>query len=339
MPNLIERSVTLKHFCLNKTALSWFVALAATLPVPAAGQAQSYPDKPIRLISPFPPGGGTDLMGRIIGQQFTRSWGQQVIVENKPGANGTIGSEFVAKAAPDGYTLLVGTMGTHGINASLYRKLPYDTVNDFAPITALITSPMLLLVHPSMPARSVREFIALAKTRPGQITFSSAGTGSVGHLAGELLNAIAQVKLVHIPYRGSGPATIDLLSGQVQAMLGSPAATFNYVKAGRVRALAVTSIKRTAFMPDIPTLAEAGLRDYDVTTWYGFWAPARTPKVIVQKLHAEVVRMLALPETRQHLATQALEPLGNTPEEFALQIKTELAKWARVAANAAITPE
>jgi tripartite-type tricarboxylate transporter receptor subunit TctC len=198
---------------------------------------------------------------------------------------------------------------------------------------------MMLLVHPSIPARSVREFIALAKARPGQITFSSAGTGSVGHLAGELLNSVAQIKLVHVPYRGSGPATIDLLSGQVQAMLGSPAATFNYVKAGRARALAVTSIKRTAFMPEVPTLAESGLRDYDVTTWYGFWAPARTPKPIVQKLHAEVVRMLALPEIRQQLATQALEPLGNTPEEFALQIKSELAKWARVAAGAAIAPE
>ena len=317
------------------------IILVATITLVLHGPAcaQNYPEKPIRLISPFPPGGGTDLMGRLIGQQFTKSWGQQVIVENKPGANGTIGSEFVAKSAPDGYTLLVGTMGTHGINASLYRKLPYDTVNDFAPITALITSPMMLLVHPSIPARSVREFIALAKARPGQITFSSAGTGSVGHLAGELLNSVAQVRLVHVPYRGSGPATIDLLSGQVQAMLGSPAATFAYVKAGRVRALAVTSSKRTAFMPEIPTLAESGLRDYDVTTWYGFWAPARTPRIIVQKLHAEVVRMLALPEIRQQLATQALEPHGNTPDEFALQIKTELVKWARVAASAAIAPE
>jgi tripartite-type tricarboxylate transporter receptor subunit TctC len=336
---LIEQRVTFTSVTVNKIALTCCVSIAAAMFVPNASHAQSYPEKAIRLISPFPPGGGTDLMGRIIGQQFTKSWGQQVIVENKPGANGTIGSEFVAKSAPDGYTLLVGTMGTHGINASLYRKLPYDTVNDFAPITALITSPMMLLVHPSIPARSVREFIALAKTRPGQITFSSAGTGSVGHLAGELLNSVAQIKLVHVPYRGSGPATIDLLSGQVQAMLGSPAAAFNYVKAGRVRALAVTSIKRTAFMPEIPTLAESGLRDYDVTTWYGFWAPARTPKPIVQKLHAEVVRMLALPEIRQQLATQALEPLGNTPEEFALQIKSELAKWARVAAGAAIAPE
>jgi tripartite-type tricarboxylate transporter receptor subunit TctC len=336
---LTERRGSPESFNLKTFVLTVTVSIAVTLLAHGASHAQSYPEKPIRLISPFPPGGGTDLMGRIIGQQFTKSWGQQVIVENKPGANGTIGSEFVAKSAPDGYTLLVGTMGTHGINASLYRKLPYDTVNDFAPITALITSPMMLLVHPSIPARSVREFIALAKARPGQITFSSAGTGSVGHLAGELLNSVAQVKLVHVPYRGSGPATIDLLSGQVQAMLGSPAATFNYVKTGRVRALAVTSIKRTPFMPEIPTLAESGLRDYDVTTWYGFWAPARTPKVLVQKLHAEVVRMLALPEIRQQLATQALEPLGNTPDEFAQQIKTELAKWARVAASAAIAPE
>lgn len=301
--------------------------------------AQTYPEKPIRIVSPFTPGGGTDLMGRLMAQQFTKTWGQQVIVENRPGANGMLGAEFVAKAAPDGYTLLVGTMGTHGINASLYRKMPYDAVSDFTPITALITSPMLVLVHPSIPARSVKEFIALAKARPAQITFSSAGTGSVGHLAGELFNYLAQVKIVHVPYRGSGPATIDLLSGQVQSMMGSPAATLNYVKAGRVRALAQTSIKRSSLIPDIPTLAESGLKDYDVTTWYGFWGPARMPHAITQKLHAETVRLLALPDTRQLLTTQGLEPLGNTPEEFAAQVKAELAKWARVAANAAITPE
>ena len=305
----------------------------------SAALAQNYPEKTIRIISPFTPGGGTDLMGRLIGQQFTKSWGQQAVVENRPGANGILGSDFVAKAAPDGYTLLVGTMGTHGINASLYRKMPYDAAQDFSPVTALITSPMLLLVHPSIPARSVGEYIALAKARPGQITFSSAGTGSVGHLAGELFNFVAQVKIVHVPYRGSGPATIDLMSGQVQSMLGSPAAALNYVKAGRVRALAQTGVKRAALIPDIPTIAEAGLRDYDVTTWYGLWGPARMPNALVQKLHDEVVRMLALAEIRQQLATQGLEPLGNTPQEFAALVKTELAKWARVAAHAGITPE
>ncbi len=301
--------------------------------------AQNYPEKPIRIVSPFSPGGGTDLMGRLIGQQFTKAWGQQAVVENRPGANGMLGAEFVAKAAPDGYTLLVGTMGTHGINASLYRKLPYDTVADFTPVTALITSPMLLLVHPSIPARSVRDFIALAKARPGQITFSSAGNGSVGHLAGELFDVLAQVKIVHIPYRGSGPATIDLLSGQVQSMVGSPAATLNYVKAGRVRALAQTGAKRSALIPDVPTLAESGLKDYDVTTWYGLWGPARMPSAITQKLHGEVMRTLALAETRQLLTSQGMEPLGNTPEAFAAQVKAELAKWARVAASAGITPE
>lgn len=301
--------------------------------------AQNYPEKPIRIVSPFSPGGGTDLMGRLIGQQFTKSWSQQAVVENRPGANGMLGSEYVAKAAPDGYTLLVGTMGTHGINASLYRRLPYDTVADFTPVTALITSPMLLLVHPSIPARSVRDFIALAKTKPGQITFSSAGNGSVGHLAGELFDVLAQVKIVHIPYRGSGPATIDLLSGQVQSMVGSPAATLNYVKAGRVRALAQTGAKRSALIPDVPTLAESGLKDYDVTTWYGLWGPARMPAYITQKLHSEVVRTLALPETRSLLTAQGMEPLGNTPEEFSAQIKAELAKWARVAASAGISPE
>jgi len=301
--------------------------------------AQSYPEKPIRIVSPFTPGGGTDLMGRLIGQQLTKSWGQQVVVENRPGANGMLGSDFVAKSAPDGYTLLVGTMGTHGINASLYRKMPYDAVQDFSPVTALITSPMLLLVHPSIPARSVAEFIALAKARPGQITFSSAGTGSVGHLAGELFNYVARVRIVHVPYRGSGPATIDLMSGQVQSMMGSPAAALNYVKSGRVRALAQTGLKRAALIPDIPTMYESGLRDYDVTTWYGLWGPARMPNAIVQKLHDEVVRMLALTDIRQQLATQGLEPLGNTPEEFAVLVKAELAKWARVAAHAGITPE
>ena len=315
-------------------------AFAAASALAADGAfAQTYPDKPIRIVSPFSPGGGTDLMGRLIGQQFTKSWGQQVVVENRPGANGMVGADFVAKAAPDGYTLLVGTMGTHGINASLYRKMPYDAVADFTPVTALITSPMLLLVHPSIPARSVKDFIALARARPGQITFSSAGTGSVGHLAGELLDFLAQVKIVHIPYRGSGPATIDLLSGQVQSMVGSPAATLNYVKAGRVRALAQTGAKRSAVIPDVPTLAESGLKDYDVTTWYGLWGPARLPNALTQKLHGEVLRMLALPETRQLLTAQGMEPFGNTPEEFATLVKAELAKWARVAAHAGITPE
>ena len=315
--------------------LALLAAVIGAVPV----LAQTYPQKPIRIVSPFTPGGGTDLMGRLIGQQLTKSWGQQVVVENRAGANGMLGSEFVAKSAPDGYTLLVGTMGTHGINASLYRKMPYDAIADFTPITTLITSPMLLLVHPSIPARSVADFVALAKARPGQITFSSAGTGSVGHLAGELFNFVAHVKIVHIPYRGSGPATIDLMSGQVQSMLGSPAAALNYVKSGRVRALAQTSLKRSALIPDIPTLYESGLKDYDVTTWYGFWGPPRLPSAIVQRLHGEVVRMLALPETRQQLTTQGLEPLGNTPDEFALLVKAELAKWARVAANAGIAPE
>ena len=312
---------------------------AASVLVADSAYAQTYPEKPIRIVSPFSPGGGTDLMGRLIGQQFTKSWGQQVVVENRPGANGMVGADFVAKAAPDGYTLLVGTMGTHGINASLYRKMPYDAVAGFTPVTALITSPMLLLVHPSIPARSVKDFIALAKARPGQITFSSAGTGSVGHLAGELFDFLAQVKIVHIPYRGSGPATIDLLSGQVQSMVGSPAATLSYVKAGRVRALAQTGARRSAVIPDVPTLAESGLKDYDVTTWYGFWGPARMPHALTQKLHGEVVRMLALPETRQLLTAQGMEPFGNTPEEFAALVKAELAKWARVAAHAGITPE
>ena len=314
------------------------VACAATL-AQGAAHAQTYPEKTIRIVSPFTPGGGTDLMGRLIGQQFTKSWGQQVIVENRPGANGMLGSDFVAKAASDGYTLLVGTMGTHGINASLYRKMPYDAVQEFSPVTALITSPMLLLVHPSIPARSVGEYIALAKARPGQITFSSAGTGSVGHLAGELFNFVAQVKIVHVPYRGSGPATIDLMSGQVQSMLGSPAAALTYVKAGRVRALAQTGVRRAALIPDIPTMYESGLRDYDVTTWYGLWGPARLPNAIVQKLYAEAVRMLALADIRQQLAIQGLEPLGNTPEEFAALVKAEIAKWARVAAHAGIAPE
>ncbi len=320
-------------------AVFGFIAAIAAAFAAGVVHAQNYPDKPIRIISPFTPGGGTDLMARLIGQQLTKSWGQQVVVENKPGANGMLGADFVAKAAPDGYTLLVGTMGTHGINASLYKKLPYDTINDFAPVTALITSPMLLCVHPSVPARTTGEFIALARARPGQITFSSAGTGSVGHLAGELFNYLAHVKIVHIPYRGAGPAAIDLMSGQVQAMMGSPAAALNFVKIGKIRALAVTSRNRSALAPDIPTLAESGLKTYDVTTWYGLWAPARTPNAIVQRLNAEVKTMLALPEIRQQLATQALEPLGNSPEEFAALIKAELAKWAQVAAGASITPE
>ena len=301
--------------------------------------AQNYPDKPVRFISPFPPGGGTDLMGRVLAPPLLQRWGHAFLVENKPGANGSIGSQYVAKSPADGYTLLIGTMGTHGINPSIYPQLGYDPIHDFSAISQLVTSPMMLLVHPSMPAKTVADFIRLAKSQPGRITFSSSGKGSVGHLAGLLLNVTANIQLTHVPYRGSGPATVDLLSGQVQAMLGSPAATLSFVNNHKLRALAQTSRHRSALLMNLPTLAESGLAHYDVSTWYGLWAPALTPKSIVHQLQIEVARILFLPEVKRFLATQGLEPVASTPDILSRQVKLEMTQWAHVTASSALHPE
>ncbi len=297
----------------------------------AGAFAQAYPAKPIHLVVPYPAGGPLDIMARAIGQKLTEAWKQPVIVDNRAGAGGNIGADAVAKAAPDGYTLLMGAVATHAINPVLYSKIPYDPIKDFAPVALVAQVPNILVVNPSVPAKSVRELIELARAKPGSLNFASGSTGSTGHLAGELFNTMAGVKMVHIPYKGAAPATTDLLSGQVQLMFDNLASALPNVKAGKLRALAVTTLKRSPAVPDLPTIAESGLPGFDLTTWFGLFVPAGTPPEIVAKLNAEVVRALNAKDMRERLEKMGTEPpADNTPEHFAAFVRSEAAKYAKV---------
>ena len=312
------------------STLTLMLVLALTL-VCTPASAQSYPSKPIRLIVPYPPGGPLDIMARAIGQKLTEAWSQPVVVDNRAGAGGNIGADLVAKSPADGYTLLMGAVATHAINPTLYAKLPYDPVKDFAPVALVAQVPNILVVNPSVPARSVRELIDLVRARPGYLNFGSGSTGSTGHLAGELFNTMAGVKMVHIPYKGGAPAMADLLAGQVQLMFDNLANALPQVKAGRLRALAVTTLARSPAMPELPTIAESGLPGFDLTTWFGVMAPARTPPEIVVKLNAEIVRALNAKDMRERLEKMGAEPPpNNTPERFAAFIGSEAAKYAKV---------
>lgn len=305
--------------------------VATTLVASVSGAyAADYPNKPIRIVVPFAAGGTTDFLARAIAQDLGTSMGTTVVVDNRPGAGGNIGSDLVAKSVPDGYTLLLGTVGTHAINASLYKKMPYDTVKDFAPISLVASVPNILAVHPSVPAKSVKELIALAKAKPGVLAFASSGNGSSIHLSGELFKSMTDVDMVHVPYKGSGPALTDLVGGQVQLMFDNMPSSFPHVKAGRLRALAVTSPKRSPAAPDVPTIAEAGVPGYESVAWFGILAPAGTPPEIVKKLNTEIAKTLKSPEVMTRLASQGAEPVSNTPEQFAAYIKSEMTKWAKV---------
>jgi tripartite-type tricarboxylate transporter receptor subunit TctC len=300
--------------------------------------AADYPVRSIRYIVPQGAGGSSDTLARLVTQKLAESLGQQVVTDNRPGATGNIGTEIAARANPDGYTLLqVAT--SHATNPALSVKMPFDPIRDFAPITLLSQSPNLWIVHPSLPAKNMRELIALAKTRPGEINYSSSGTGSSQHLAGELLKSLAHIDIVHIPYKGSPPALIDLLGGRVVLMCSTIAPAMPLVKSAKLRALAVTSLKRSAAAPDIPTVAESGLSGYEATAWQGVLAPAGTPRDIVAKLNTELVRVINLPDVRKQLADQGYEPAGTTPEQFAEYIKTEIAKWTRVIKAAGLKAE
>jgi tripartite-type tricarboxylate transporter receptor subunit TctC len=290
---------------------------------------QPYPTKPIRLILPFPPGGSTDIVARLIGQKLTEVWGVQVLVDNRPGAGGNIAAEVAARAAPDGHTLFQVNVA-NAIGATLYPKLSYDLMTSFAPVTQLATTPYVLLAHPSVPARNTRELVALAKARPGVLTYASAGAGSATHLSGELLKALSGTDILHVPYKGTGPAVTALLSGEVAMYFTTVPAAVPLVKSGRVRALGVTSTKRTPLMPDVAPIAEAGLQGYETGTWHGILVPAATPRDIVQRINAEVVKILAQPDVREKLLGQGLEPVGGTPAEFGAYLKAEIAKWAKV---------
>jgi tripartite-type tricarboxylate transporter receptor subunit TctC len=317
---------------MNMRVIRWSVltcvALAAAGPVGLA-QAQGYPGKPIRIVVPFPPGGGTDIVARILTQKLSESFGANFVIDNRAGAGGSIGTEMVAKAPPDGYTLGI-VSGSHAINPSLYSKLPFDAVRDFAPVTMLVSGPGLLVVHPSLPVKTVKELIALAKGKPGQLNYASAGNGTPPHLAGELFKSMAGVDLVHVPYKGNTPAFVDLISGQVSLSFPTIPSALPHVQAGRLRALAVTSRKRSAVMPQLPTIAESGLPGYDTSSWFGMLAPAGTPREIVRKLQQESAKVLQLRDVREKLLSQGLEPVGSTPEEFAATIESEIAKWAKV---------
>jgi len=292
--------------------------------------AQSYPSKPIRFVVPYPPGGPLDTVARLLGQKVSESVKQPIVVDNKPGAGGNIGADTVAKSAADGYTILMGAVATHAINPTLYAKIPYDPIKDFQPVTQLASTPNVLIVNTSVPASNVREFVAYAKANPGKLNFGSGSTGSAGHLAGELFKTMAGVDMTHIPYKGAAPAMQDLIAGQVQLMFDNFASANTQVKAGKVKALAVTTAKRSSLAPDLPTIAESGLAGFDINTWFGVFVPAGTPKEIVDRLHGEFTRALALPDIREKITNLGAEPVGNRPEEFAAYIKAEGEKYARV---------
>ena len=313
--------------------------LCCAIAVPATSAlAQSYPTKPIRMIVAYPPGGGTDIVGRMVAQKLSENFGQTVVIDNRGGAAGGIGTEIAAHSVPDGYTILMGNVAPNAINVSLYTKLGYDPVKDFEPVSLVASTPNILVVLPSLAVKTVPDLIALAKAKPGSLNYPSAGLGSSSHLAGELFDNLAGVKMVHIPYKGGGPALTDLLGGQVQLMFATMPAAMPHVRSGRLRAIAVTCVKRSQAMPEIPTIGET-LKGYDASTWYGVLAPARTPRPIITTLHAEIVKILGVAETRERLLTQGFEPVGGTPAEFSAYIKAEIAKWAKVIKAAGIKPE
>ena len=332
-PTLFRQLMTVAHI-LAACAATWAIAAAGAERDPAPG----YPAKPIRLIIPFAPGGGTDITARAIALKLTDLWGQTVVPDNRPGANGTIGVDIATKSAPDGYTLTM-ISSSHSVNVSLYKKLPYDLVRDLAPITQATSQPYALVIHPSVPAKSVKELIALAKAKPGTLNYGSSGTGGLSHLSGALLCSLAHINLTHIPDKGGAPAMTDVIGGQIQMLFSTILQSHAHIKAGRLRALAVTTAKRSAGAPDLPTMQEAGVPGYEVAGWYGVLAPAKTPQPIIEKLNREIVRILHSPEMAERLEADGSEPVGNTPQQFGAHIRAEIAKWKKVVAEAGIKAE
>ena len=314
----------------RRTLLAAFAASLAAALAPAAVGQPAFPTKPIRIVVPFPPGGTTDILARAAAQKMTEAWKEQAVVDNRPGAGGNIGAELVARSPADGYTLLMGTVGTHAINASLYAKMPYDHVKDFAPVILVAAVPNVLVVHPSLPVHSVAELIAYAKANPGKLNFASSGSGTSIHLAGELFKVMAGVQMTHVPYKGSAPAIADLVGGQVQLMFDNLPSALAQIKAGKLRALAVTSAQRAAALPDAPTIAESGLPGYEASSWFGLLAPAGAPADVVAKINGEIARWLASPEAKEKLSSQGAIAAGGTPEDFARHIAAETAKWQKV---------
>ena len=304
-----------------------------------AQTAATYPAKPVRFIAPFPPGGSTDLLARLVAIKLTEAWGQQVTVENRGGAGGTIGVELAARAAPDGYTIVMGHVGTFGFNPTLYPKLPYDAIRDFAPITVLATVPNGMAVHPSLPVKTARDFVALAKAKPGELLYASGGSGSASHLAGEYFKLLTKIDMVHVPYKGTGPAMISMISGQTTMTITGMVALMPHVKSNRLKLLGVATMKRLSIMPDIPTINESGVPGYDANQWYGVLTQAAVPRDIIAKLHADIVKVLARPDVKERLAADGAEAVANTPEQFAAHIKAEIARWAPVVKASGAKPD
>jgi tripartite-type tricarboxylate transporter receptor subunit TctC len=303
--------------------------LALVLITAGTAVAQQYPTRPIRLIVPFAPGGGTDITARAIALKLSESWGQTVVADNRPGANGTIGVDITAKSAPDGYTITM-ISSSHAVNVGLYTKLPYDLLKDLTPITQATSQPYVMVIHPSVPAKTVKEFIAYAKSKPGGVNYGSSGTGGISHLGGALLGTIAGIEMVHIPYKGGAPSTLDLIAGQIQMQLGTLLLTGPHIRSGKLRVLAVTTPKRWPGTPDLPTMQEAGVPGFAITQWYGLLAPAKTPQPIVARLSQEISRQLHKPDVKEKLAADGADAVGNSPAEFGAHIRSEIAKYSKL---------
>lgn len=313
-----------------KYSLARGVAVAALCAVSAMAGAQAYPAKPIRLVVPWPPSGTVDLLARPLAQKLTESMGKTVVIDNRPGANSIVGSEIVARSTPDGYTLLVDNVTGHASNASLYKKLPFNSLTDFAPIGIIASTPSVLVVHPSTPAHSVKDIVALARSQPGKLAYASFGTGSAAHLAGELFKIVASIDLVHVPYKGGAPALADLMGGRVYMMFATLPSAIGYIQGNRLRAIAVAGRKRSRALPDVPTTAETGFPALDATTLYGAMFPAHTPKPVVTRMNQEIARAIREPDMAQHFQSQGYELASSTPEEMAKHLKDETVKWAKV---------
>ncbi|KQR60780.1 tripartite tricarboxylate transporter substrate binding protein [Acidovorax sp. Leaf160] len=319
--------MTIAHFTSRRGLLA---AAAACALWPALAAAQAFPTKPITIIVPFAAGGTTDILARIIAQGLTAELGQSVVVDNRAGAGGNIGGQAAARSAADGYTLFMGTVGTHAINAALYKKMPFDPVKDFAPLTRVANVPNLLVANPAQPFKTVQELIAYAKANPGKINFGSSGSGSSIHLSGELFKSMAKVDMQHVPYKGSAPAVTDLLGNQIAIMFDNMPSAIQHVRSGKLRAIAVTTAKRSPELPDVPTIAEAGVPGYEATSWFGMFAPAATPAPVVGQLNKALVKVLAQPDIKKKINEQGAETAGETPEQFAAFIQQESVKWGKV---------
>lgn len=329
----------MRRTALSTRLLSFVIAAFAVAAFSPQAQAQGYPAKPVKMVVGFPPGGGTDILARIVAQKLSESWGQSVIVDNRSGASATIGATAVAKAAPDGYTLSMGQLTPNAIAPALFAKLPYDAVKDFVPIILVGTSPNVLVIHPALAAKNVAELVALAKSKPGKLTYASSGPGSLQHIAAELFKSVAGVDIVHVPFKGSGQAVIDLVSGQVDMNFDSIPAVIQHVRSGKLRAIAVTAAKRASAFPDLPAIAESGYKDYDLTTWWGLFAPAGTPADIVAKVHRDTLAALHNAELKERFASLSVDPGGGTPREFADYVRQEIAKYDKLVRKLNINAE